>query len=301
MRIKSSLSALAKPSAALIALLLSTGLAQATDDVAVPERVTFPSADGKTRLIGYLHKPAGTANARRPAVVMMHGRSGAYSERAEGVYDASTLAARHKAWGRNWAEAGYVAILVDGFGPRGYPHGFPRNSYDERPPEVSEVTVRPLDAYGALAFLRARPEVIPDQIGLMGWSNGGSAALSAMSDDAPGIKSAAPHKGFRAALAFYPACKLKGRFEDAAFRPYAPVLILSGTADEEVSYTRCVSLVEESREAGGSVEIALFEDATHGFDAPTRKRQSIKANRFAAADATAAAMEFFARHLKAED
>ena len=28
---------------------------------------------------------------------------------------------------------GYVAVLVDGFGPRGYPAGFPRFSYDTRP------------------------------------------------------------------------------------------------------------------------------------------------------------------------
>src|SRR5262249_1119496 len=138
-------------------------------------------------LVGYLYKPT-TMNAERlPAVVMMHGRAGAYSERAHGVYDASTLSLRHKAWAREWVHAGYVALLVDGFGPRGYPQGFPRRSYDSRPAELNEVTVRPLDAYGALAYLRSRPDVISDRIGLQGWSNGGSAAISAMSLEAPGI------------------------------------------------------------------------------------------------------------------
>ena len=117
---------------------------------------------------------------RVPAVVMMHGRAGAYSSAADGRYDASTLSRRHRMWGELWARQGYLAILVDGFGPRGYPQGFPRFSYGRRPPEVDEVAVRPLDAYGALAYLRTRADVVPDRIGLQGWSNGGSATLSAM-------------------------------------------------------------------------------------------------------------------------
>src|SRR6516164_6118891 len=69
----------------------------------VAERITFGSADGQTTLVGYLFKPVTPVTARVPAVVMMHGRAGAYSERANGVYDASTLSLRHKAWGREWA------------------------------------------------------------------------------------------------------------------------------------------------------------------------------------------------------
>ena len=142
---------------------------------AAPERVTFASADQTTTLVGYLYKPANPAGPGLPAVVMMHGRAGAYSERANGVFDATTLSLRHKAWGREWADAGYLALLVDGFGPRGFPQGFPRFSYDSRPDVLNEPTVRPLDAYGALAYLRSRPDVIADRIGLQGWSNGGSA------------------------------------------------------------------------------------------------------------------------------
>src|SRR5262249_36813204 len=62
------------------------------------QRVTFPSLDGKTTLTGYLFLPA-VQSGRVPAVVMMHGRAGAYSSRANGVYDATTLSKRHQAWG----------------------------------------------------------------------------------------------------------------------------------------------------------------------------------------------------------
>jgi dienelactone hydrolase len=281
----------------LAAVVLGCVPAQAEDDGPVPERVIFPSADGHTTLVGYLYKPAVMAASRVPAVVMMHGRAGAYSERANGVYDASTLSLRHKAWGREWAEGGYIAILVDGFGPRGYPQGFARFSYESRPEALNEVTVRPLDAYGALAYLRARPDVIADRIGLQGWSNGASAAISTMSVEAPGITSPTPQTGFRAALAFYPACGLKGQFDDKPFRPYAPVLVFHGTADEEVSYKRCAALVETSRANGGDVDIRLYPGATHSFDSPARKRQKVDANAEATEDAVDRSLRFFAHHL----
>ena len=87
------------------------------------ERVSFPSADGQTTLVGYVFMPA-APSGRMPAVVMMHGRAGAYSSAAKGRYDASTISQRHRMWGALWAANGYVAVLVDGFGPRGYPAGF---------------------------------------------------------------------------------------------------------------------------------------------------------------------------------
>jgi carboxymethylenebutenolidase len=283
---------------AVIAMVCTSTCALGQDEATAPERVTFPSADGRTTLVGYLYRPARMPAGRVPAVVMMHGRGGAYSDRANGVYDATTLSLRHKFWGREWADAGYIALMVDGFGPRGYPKGFPRFSYANRPKELDEVAIRPLDAYGALAYLRTRSDVMGDRIGLQGWSNGGSAAIAAIAHDAPGIASPTPASGFRAALAFYPACGLKGRFDAQPFRPYAPTLILHGTADEEVSYKRCDALVERSRRAGGEVSIVLYRGAEHGFDSPSRKRQSKDANSAASEDALDRALRHFARHLK---
>ena len=260
------------------------------------ERVSFPSADGQTTLVGYVFMPA-APSGRMPAVVMMHGRAGAYSSAAKGRYDASTISQRHRMWGALWAANGYVAVLVDGFGPRGYPAGFPRFSYENRPDVVNEVTVRPLDAYGALTWLRTRNDVAPDRIGLQGWSNGGSATLSAM---AAGESFAPPTslQGFSAALVFYAGCRLRGRF-DAGYRPYAPSRVFHGTADEEVSYRRCQTLVERGRKAGGDIEMTLYPGATHGFDDPGRARQNLPANRSAKDDATERALRFFAERLAA--
>ena len=83
-------------------------------------------------------------------------------------------------WGKFWAERGYVGLYVDTFGPRGYARGFEAGTNDgSRPQEINEITVRPFDAYMGLKYLRGRGDVQKERVFLQGWSNGGSAALSA--------------------------------------------------------------------------------------------------------------------------
>jgi len=262
----------------------------------LPATVQFPSADGKTTLTGYVYAPKDRRAERAPAVVMMHGRAGPYSTnvKSSGPYNASTLSKRHKMWGERWSALGYVAVLVDSFAPRGFPGGFAQGTINERPDAVNEVTVRPLDAYGALAYLRSRPDVAGDRIGLQGWSNGGSAALAAMAVDTPGLIG----PGFRAALVFYAGCGLRGHFDAQGYRPYATVLAFHGTADEETSPQRCRRLIERSRSLGGDITLKLYPGASHSFDDPGRQNEP--ANRAATADAKAGSEALFARILTAD-
>jgi dienelactone hydrolase len=267
----------------------------------LPDRVVFASADGHTNLVAYVFKPEGPHPARVPAVVMMHGRAGAYSSLANGVYDAATLSQRHQKWGHHWAQQRYLAILVDGFGPRGFPHGFAAGTYEQRPESIDEVAVRPLDAYGALAYLRSRNDVSGDQVALQGWSNGASATLasmsSAISSIMPALKSPTPGSGFRGAVAFYPGCGLKGHF-DKGLVPYAPVRVFVGTADKEIDPRECATLVEKSRAEHGDVTLKVYADATHDFDDPGASHQDVPANAMATRDATGQALAFFAAILK---
>ena len=257
-----------------------------------PEPVVVRFAGPTVGLVGYLFAPAAAGpGVRRPAIVLMHGRAGAYSSLAAGIYNASTLSKRHRFWGRFWAAQGYVALLVDGFGPRGYPAGFPIHSYGDRPDAVNEVTVRPLDAYAALAYLRTRPDVAPARIALQGWSNGGSATLASMATATLAGVGLSPAKAFRGGLAFYPACALQGRF-DQGVRAYAPVLVLSGGADEEVSAARCQRLGDISRRSGDDMTVVVYPGATHDFDDPGRKRQGLAANVAALQDAIGRARSF---------
>lgn len=278
--------------------LLSIGAGPLPPMQPLAERVTFPSADGKTTLTGYLFRPETKAAGPAPAVVMMHGRGGVYSSLADGDYSAATISRRHQEWGHLWAKQGYYALMVDGFGPRGYPKGFPRFSYDQRPKELDEVNIRPLDAYGALTWLRKQSGVAGNRIVLQGWSNGASATLATMSEhEAPGFGTLTRENGFRAGVAFYPACGLKGQFDDG-LTPYAPVRVFHGLADEEVSAKRCSNLVELSRKGGADITVTLYPGAVHGFDDPGKQRQSDAANATAKADATAKVVAFVAEMVK---
>jgi dienelactone hydrolase len=261
----------------------------------LPETVHFPSADGKTTLTGYMFRPAGSGP--HPAVVMMHGRAGPYSTLRPGQYDNANLTARHRLWGQFWAERGYLALHVDSFGPRGYPAGFGKHSYGSRPPEVSEQSVRPYDAYGALAYLRSREDVDRQRIGLQGWSNGGMAVLATLAPRPPGPSDPTPESGFRAAIASYPSCRFQEKQED--YRPYAPLLLMVAGDDDEVSPVVCRRFNEQIKRRGATVEFIWFEEAQHSFDDPGKRKQSHAPNRDALKGALDAAARFFDRHLAA--
>lgn len=262
-----------------------------------PDTVHFPSRDGRTNLVGYLFRPTARKPGRAPALVHLHGRRGPYSILAQGRYDATTLTQRHLFWARFWAARGCFVLIVDSFLPRGFPDGFAAGTHAQRPAEIDEVTVRPLDAYGGLRFLAQRREIDRSRIGLQGWSNGGSAALAAMAIGTLLSVGLAPDAGFRAALAFYPGCGLNDAFR-TGYTAYAPVQILIGSADEEVPPPRCEALVADNRRPGNAVALTLYPDATHDFDDPGWRRQGVAANAAALADATAKAAAFMGEHLK---
>lgn len=271
-------------------------VAPAVQEAALPpaERVAFASMDdAKTELSGFLFAPA-EPRPGSPAIVLMHGRAGLFSASADSVYSADTLTLRHRYWAEYWAQRGYYALLVDSFSSRGYPTGFAAGTYADRPASIDEVTIRPMDAYGALRFLRTLPNVADDRVALMGWSNGASATLATMADDKPGDMRAL---GFRAAIAMYPGCGMKRRFDRDGYRSYAPVEIFIGTADEEISYELCDRLVTRSRGLGAPVEMTTYEGASHGFDDPARRRQSVPANARATEDVRRRAEAFLGRAL----
>jgi len=270
--------------AGLMLALFALGPAQAV----IPETVHFNSDDGKTKLVAYLYKP--DAPGPHPAIVALHGRSGLYSTRGSS-YTADNLAPRNKMWGEFWAARGYLVLFIDTFGPRGYPTGFAAGTIKHRPGEINEITVRPLDAYAGLKYLRARADIMRDQVFLQGWSNGGSATLSAMAAGAPGLPSGG---GFRAAITVYPACTQVSAHYGGGYKSYAPVILLIGTRDEEVKPANCLTLARVAKANGSNLEIVLYEGATHSYDTPISSRQGVAAN-VAASEDTKRRAEAFVR------
>ena len=282
---------------AMLRVAAVTGLLVAMPAVAAEETVKFPSLHDNVELTGYLFLPKDTTKPA-PAIVLMHGRAGAYSSAAKGVYTAKTLSQRHRQWAEWWAGRGTAALIVDGFGPRGYPAGFGRHSYKDRPAELDETEARPQDAYAGLLYLRSRREIAGERVGIMGWSNGGSTVLAAMAGNAPGLdRIGGAAKGFRGGLSLYPGCALKDKYKGGLV-PYAPTRIYAAELDEEVSPKICATLMERSRAKRADLTLKIYPGAVHGVDDPGAARQASPANSAATQDVTQQALAFFAEQLK---
>ncbi|MEO6840259.1 MAG: dienelactone hydrolase family protein [Bradyrhizobium sp.] len=278
-------------------------LITATAARAEPATVYFPSNDGTTQLVGYLFTP--TTPGPHPAVVMLHGRSGPYSKNdnedctlvAKGTdsdCNASTLSKRHMAWGEYWAAHGYVALLPDSFGPRDKGHGFGRGTHnDPDRDDVNERTVRPFDAEGALKFLQARKDVTPSLVFLQGWSNGGSTTLNVMYRQAQSSLQSSS-QGFRAALAFYPGCGPRALISQE-YKTSAPITVFLGTNDEEVSPVVCHRVLDPVAAKNTALTVVDYPGATHDFDDPGKKRQSVPGNAAARDDVLKRAAAFFGK------
>lgn len=268
------------------------------------ETVYFPSADGSVELVGYVFRPSGAG--AHPAVVMLHGRAGPYStavnagcERVardqRSPCDARALSRRHLQWGRIWADRGYVALLVDSFGPRGKGHGFGRRTHDDPAREsVNERTVRPLDAIAGLRYLRTRPDVAGDRVALQGWSNGGSTVLNVVADTPAMQQAFGATAPFNAAAAFYPGCGTSA-VDLRKYRSTTPLIVLLGDADEEVSPEVCAKLLAGAA-TGPNVLVKRYPGASHDFDDPGRQRDA--ANAAAYGDARAEVQRLFSSVLE---
>ncbi|QOZ56265.1 dienelactone hydrolase family protein [Bradyrhizobium sp. CCBAU 53338] len=276
----------------IAALLLSV---QAV--LAAPQTVYFRSADGRTALTGYLFQPS--KPGPWPAIVMLHGRGGPYSSNDNedcsfvgagtvSPCNANTLSKRHAMWGAYWSTRGYLALLPDSFGPRGKAHGFGRFTHgDPDRADVNEISVRPLDAEGALAYLRGRSDVVAGQIYLQGWSNGGSTALNVM------IRQGR-QAGYRGALVFYPGCGQSALLASTILTT-APIAMFMGADDEEVSPALCQRVADRSRQAGSPIDVTLYPGATHDFDEPSSRRQATPGNQAAMNDALVKAASWLDR------
>ena len=228
--------------------------ANACASAAEVERVTIPALhpDGVT-LTGYMAKPQGSG-ARSPAVVLLHGCSGPLSS-------AGRIRARERDWMARLADAGYAALLVDSFNPRGV------NSTCGRPTKgLSAEEDRPYDAYAALAWLSARSDIDAGRVAVLGWSHGGTSVLAAVSAASTAFvaKMAAPRR-FALAITFYPGCLALSRTE---YRLVVPLLMHLGDADDWTPARHCETLAAKARAAGGEVTVFRYPGAYHGFDSP---------------------------------
>jgi len=248
------------------ALLLAAALP--TAGFGAEATVRFPSIDGDltggapTALTGLMITPEGPGPF--PAIVLAHGCNGLHRT------DGTAVNASYLWWGRRFAEAGYVALLPDSFGPRGKAQICTVAANDRG---ISPNRERARDMQAARIYLAGLATVAADRIGLMGWSNGGTTVLASVSAGAPGRPETL---NFKAAVAFYPGCL--GQLRDTTWSPAVPTLILGGLADDWTPVVHCQNLVDRLKDSAIPLTIHSYPDAHHAFDAlnvPLRVRTGL--------------------------
>jgi dienelactone hydrolase len=230
-----------------------------------------------------------------PAVVLLHGCSGMYTP-------SGYITISYRRWAELLGEDGYVALLVDSFRPRGH-----WSICEQQKRSILESRERVQDAYAAAQWLNQQNYVATGRIGLMGWSNGGTGTLYSMRP------ASRLEPAFKAAVAFYPGCRTLSQSK-TRYRPYAPLLILSGEADDWTPAAPCRELAEIAKQEGAPIEIVTYPGAHHSFDRiglavryrpnvrnlnkPDRLGATVGEHPQAREDAVRRTKEFFARTLK---
>jgi dienelactone hydrolase len=125
----------------------------------------------------------------------------------------------------------------------------------------------PMDAFGAMNYLRSRSDVRPDSIAILGQSYGGMALMFTIANGAL-PKDVPPEKDFRAAIAIYPNCPPVAD-TDPHWRPRQRMLLLIGESDTATPPGPCKDMVARAKDDGGPpIEMHVYPNTYHAFDHP---------------------------------
>ncbi len=237
-----------------------------------PQQVIFSAADGlKIHAQLFLPKPSSVGELR-PAVVFFHGGS-----RRQMLLGWHYLEYYHNSYALNQylASRGYIVLSVNYRSGIGYGLEF-REAENYGAHGASEFN----DVLGAGLYLRSRPDVDPERIGLWGGSYGGyltALGLARASDlFAAGVDVHGVHDWNVVIRNFTPSYDPQANLELARLAfdssPMAsigqwrsPVLLIHGDDDRNVPFSETVDLVEALRRQGVSLEQIVFPDEVHDF------------------------------------
>jgi len=209
-----------------------------------PAQVEIPLSSGV--LHAQLFKPEGEGPF--PTVIALHGCGGLGSH-------SDSVQPRYRDWAERLLKAGNAVLLPDSYGSR------------ELGPQcrVKEMHIkarreRVTDIAASRAWLMKQNWVARDRVSLMGWANGASALLWAVRPQSA-ARDAGPD--FRAAIAFYPDCRISAGL---GWSTRVPTLVLIGANDDVSSPPACRQMVDGARGRSALARIVVYPGAYHDFD-----------------------------------
>ncbi len=238
----------------------------------VPEAVTITATDGMEIPAQLFLPPDLQAGERRPALLFLHG--GSRRQMLLGFHYGSYYHHMY-AMKQYLAARNYVVLSLNFRSGTGYGMEF-READDYGAAGASEFR----DVLGAGLYLKARPDVDPDRIGLWGGSYGGyltAMGLARASDlFAAGVDIHGVHDwnvGIRTFVPSYNPLEVPEQARTAYLASpvssldtwRSPVLVISGDDDRNVSFIETVTLVEALRDRDVHVEQLVFPDEVHSF------------------------------------
>jgi dienelactone hydrolase len=247
----------------LLSTLISLGFlaaasAAAAAPLATPQPIEIPSSSGT--LHAQLFKPDGAGPF--PTVIALHGCGGLNGH-------SDQIQPRYRDWAEQLLKDGNAVLFPDSYGSRELG---PQCRVKER--RVQARRERVADILASRQWLSQQPWVSQDRISLIGWAHGASALLWAVR---PQLGSRKLEPDFRAAVAFYPDCRISSGLGWSA---RVPTLLLIGASDDVSSPAACRQMVDGARGRSALARIVVYPGAAHDFD-----RANLPLHAIAGADA----------------
>lgn len=263
----------------LTTLLDNSNLKAQTAQLNMPQKefFTFRTSSG-VELNGWMMKPA-NFNANKKYPVILHQYSGPGSQQVIDRWGIGSFGdgGLFEAY---MCDKGYIMVCVDGRGTGGRGAAFEKCTYLQLGVKEAEDQVETARYLGTLPYIDGK------RIGIWGWSFGGYNTLMSMSDGSgafkAGVAIAAPSdwrfydtvyterfmrtpkenaEGYDAGSAIKRAPQLKGS-----------LLLIHGTADDNVHYQNCAEYSEALVQAGIQFDMQVYTNRNHGiFGGKTRE------------------------------
>ena len=238
-------------------------------DMPTKEFFTFKTTDG-VELNGWMVKPADFDASKKYPVVMFQ-YSGPYSQQ---VHDSWYLGNYGNAMFESYmAGEGFIMVCVDGRGTGGRGTEFGKCTY------LKIGQYEPADQVETAKYMATLPYVDKDNIGIWGWSFGGYNTLMSMSQ---------PEAVFKAGVAV--AAPSDWRFYDTVYTErymrtpkenkegydkgsavvnaanlHGHLLLVHGTADDNVHLRNMIHYISALTQANKKFETALYPDSNHSI------------------------------------